>query len=639
MNTEYPDKMSFDVAEKNYRRMHTDLVVGLLAIVIIAACLSLGGYLLVAYQKGAQRLEEEADQHLAYLVKSLEMPIWSMDDNTVRHIGEAYMASEEVSLLEIVANYGQTVFAKQREDEKELVLREGQLIHRGQVIGNIHLGLSRIGYQKELRRLLLSSIGILIVVVLAMTAATFVMLRYFVRQPLQMLMDVAKDMSRGDYEHHQRQIRHYEISMVYDQLVAMAGSIKRREASLEEVNSRLRGEIARRTESELELRRLRNYLFNIINSMPSVLVAVDEKSRVTLWNSKTEQITGIGFEKADKQPLSAVFPRLAEKMGEIETAIRDRRVISDPKMTLKIGEDIRFEDITIFPLIANGVEGAVIRLDDVTEQVRMEEMLIQSEKMLTVGGLAAGMAHEINNPLAGILQTAEVMSNRLGNRFNTPANEKAAEEAGVSLEGIQQYMQIRGIFRMIDTINVSGRRVADIVSNMLSFARKSDEGIKPHPLDRILDNSLDLASTDYDLKKDYDFKKIKIIKEYAEDLPAVMCDNSKIQQVLLNIIGNGAQAMKTAGVTEPQMIVRTFLDKGRDMVCLEIEDNGPGMDEETRKKVFDPFFTTKPPGMGTGLGLSVSYFIITENHGGEMTVKSDPGAGATFIISLPLKGK
>jgi signal transduction histidine kinase len=117
----------------------------------------------------------------------------------------------------------------------------------------------------------------------------------------------------------------------------------------------------------------------------------------------------------------------------------------------------------------------------------------------------------------------------------------------------------------------------------------------------------------------------------------VTCEAAKIQQVLLNILRNGAQAMQAAGTTAPRITATIRHDKVRQMVYLEIEDNGPGMDEKTRKRVFEPFFTTKPEGAGTGLGLSVSYFIITENHDGEMTVASHPGGGAKFTIGLPVR--
>jgi signal transduction histidine kinase len=158
-----------------------------------------------------------------------------------------------------------------------------------------------------------------------------------------------------------------------------------------------------------------------------------------------------------------------------------------------------------------------------------------------------------------------------------------------------------------------------------------------HAIGELIDKTLELAATDYDLKKQYDFKRILIEKDYAADVPAIPCEGAKIQQVLLNVFGNGAQAMQEAETESPRFSIRTRFDQTRQMVRVEIEDNGPGMDEGTRRRVFEPFFTTKPVGTGTGLGLSVSYFIITQNHGGAMEVLSRPGTGTTFVIQLPLK--
>nr|WP_320192224.1 PAS domain S-box protein [uncultured Desulfobacter sp.] len=395
-------------------------------------------------------------------------------------------------------------------------------------------------------------------------------------------------------------------------------------------------DLTERKKAETELHNLKNYLSSIIDSMPSVLVGVDRDGRVTQWNHQAQQTSGLSREDVLAKSLTQVFPRLAGEMHQIETAMRECRVISTPKVSRKTKTETRYENITIFPLKDDGMEGAVIRVDDVTEQVRLEEMIIQSEKMLSVGGLAAGMAHEVNNPLAGVMQTAQVLSQRLKAGTSIPANLKAAEAAGTTMESIEQFMEARGIQRMIEAIMLSGQRASEIVSNMLSFVRKDSSPIALHDLGKILDKTIELAATDYDLKKNYDFKQIEIIREYDDNLPAVPCQDSKIQQVILNILTNGAQAMKKAGALKSRFILRTYPDPDQDMACIEIQDNGPGMDEKTRKQIFDPFFTTKPVGMGTGLGLSVSYFIITENHKGELTVETSPGAGAKFIIRLPL---
>ncbi|MDK1080671.1 MAG: PAS domain S-box protein, partial [Anaerolineae bacterium] len=388
------------------------------------------------------------------------------------------------------------------------------------------------------------------------------------------------------------------------------------------------------------------YLSNIINSMPSVLVGVDSDGKITQWNSEAQRATGLLPEQAVGQPLNQAIPRLASEMERVREAMKLRQVRTDPRRAYKEDGQTRYEEITVFPLITNGVEGAVIRVDDITEQVRLEELMIQSEKMLSVGGLAAGMAHEINNPLAGMMQTANVLSNRLSE--DLPANEKAAQEAGTSMEAIRAFMESRGIPRMLAAINDSGRRVAEIVDNMLSFARKTDSSISSHNMSKLMDKTLDLAATDYDLRKRYDFKVIEIVKEYEADLPKVLCESAKIQQVFLNILRNGAHAMQDAAnndeegqrhVKKSRMSIRISHEKESDMLRIEIEDNGRGMDEATRKRVFEPFFTTKSVGVGTGLGLSVSYFIITENHGGRLDVVSEPGKGSNFIIRLPVDFK
>lgn len=388
-------------------------------------------------------------------------------------------------------------------------------------------------------------------------------------------------------------------------------------------------------EKEVSLRQLRNYLSNIIDSMPSVLVGVDSEGKVTQWNYEAARATGISVEEALGQHLPEVFPRMSVEMERVKEAINSRQMQLDSQRGhLENGEN-HYEDVTIYPLIANGIEGAVIRIDDVTERVRIEEMMVQSEKMLSVGGLAAGMAHEINNPLAGMTQTASVLVNRLTGELS--ANDLAAKEAGTSMAVIQSYMQSRGIPLMLDRIQSSGARVAEIVLNMLNFARKGGTAFSSHDLNTLLDRTVELANSDYDLKRKYDFRKISIVNEYAEKLPAIPCDASMIQQVLLNILRNGAEAMwERKDQNEPRFILRTSHETDDRMIRLEIEDNGPGMDENTCKRIFDPFFTTKPVGMGTGLGLSVSYFIVTENHGGKLDVESQPGHGTKFILHLPL---
>ncbi|MCP4756410.1 MAG: PAS domain S-box protein [Proteobacteria bacterium] len=382
-----------------------------------------------------------------------------------------------------------------------------------------------------------------------------------------------------------------------------------------------------------EMRRLRILLSNIINSMPSILIGVDSQGSVTQWNQKAEMVTGLPVEKAQGEPLAQVFPRLKDELEKVQLAVCNREVQQELKKEVWYNGDKRFEDITVYPLIDLGVEGAVIRLDDVTEHVRMEDLMIQTEKMMSVGGLAAGMAHEINNPLGSIMQGAQNIVRRFSPELK--ANLEAAETCGIDLNQIQTYMKERRIDNMLHGIREAGERMSKIISNMLQFSRKSESKFAPIDLGDLLDRTAELAGSDYDLKKKYDFRHIEIVRRYDSNLKPVMCTETEIEQVFLNILRNAAQAMvETEESVSPRLVIRTAIDG--EMAKVEIEDNGPGMEESVRRRVFEPFFTTKPVGTGTGLGLSVSYMIVTHNHNGTMEAESKPDGGSRFIVKLPL---
>ena len=394
-------------------------------------------------------------------------------------------------------------------------------------------------------------------------------------------------------------------------------------------------DITDRKRSEKELLRLRNYLNNIIDSMPSILIGLDAEGIVTQWNSEAQRVTGLSVADAEGMHLSEAFPRLAPQLKWVEESLLNQQIHADSRVHRHEGGEDKFEDITIYPLSSKGVEGVVIRVDDVTQRVRLEEMIVQNEKMVSIGSLAAGMAHEINNPLGAIVQGAQNLSRRLS--LDLPANYKVAEKCNLSLDSFQEYLNDRGIFKIIEGINDSGLRAAMIVTNMLSFCRKSENTSKKNNLAELLDNALEMVKNEYNFDRKYDFKTIEIEREYAQDLPDICCDSTEIQQVFLNLIKNGAYAVagKPYVDSSPKLTLRVRSEGG--MAVVEIEDNGSGMDETARKRAFEPFYTTKPTGDGTGLGLSVSYFIITEQHDGHMEVFSSLGNWTRFVVKLPIK--
>jgi len=386
---------------------------------------------------------------------------------------------------------------------------------------------------------------------------------------------------------------------------------------------------------EEEEKRLRHLLENIFNSMPSILVGVDEGGKITQWNRQAEIKSGIAADDALGRLFEEILPQSTEILAGVREALKSRRPVVNNNLLRQHKGEVRYDDITVYPLVANGVDGAVIRIDDVTERMRIEEMMIQSEKMVTVGGLAAGMAHEINNPLAGIIQSAEVAQNRLTE--DMPVNRRAADAIGITFDDVVRYIKKRNIDSMLENIRNSGARAANIVRNMLEFTRKSDSAMFQCCISELLDKSLELVKNDYNLKKKYDFKQIEILREYEPNTPEVVCHPGKIQQVFLNILKNGADAMseREKDSFKPRFVLR-IMTVGPS-VRIEIEDNGPGIAEYARKRIFEPFFTTKSVGKGTGLGMSISYFIITKNHRGKMSVESREGHWTRFIIELPVE--
>jgi signal transduction histidine kinase len=253
---------------------------------------------------------------------------------------------------------------------------------------------------------------------------------------------------------------------------------------------------------------------------------------------------------------------------------------------------------------------------------------------MSVGGLAAGMAHEINNPLGGMLQSLQNVIRRMSTGL--PANEADAIACGTRLETIRCYLERREIFRFLENIRISGERASHIVENMLSFSRRSESRKTPVALPALLDKAIELAAHDYDLKKKFDFRHIRIERRYEPGLPPVCCVATEIEQVIFNLLRNAAQAMRERAPNTHPPCITLHLRRENDLAVIEIADNGPGMEESQLKRIFEPFFTTKEVGVGTGLGLSVAYFIIANNHNGSMAAESSPGKGASFIIRLPL---
>ena len=241
----------------------------------------------------------------------------------------------------------------------------------------------------------------------------------------------------------------------------------------------------------------------------------------------------------------------------------------------------------------------VLIFDDRTEKRRLQEQLIQSEKMSAIGQLIAGVAHDLNNPLASVVGFADFLI-----------------EGGTAPESLRE---------PLEAIRNEAERAAKIVRSLLNFARKNEGERRLQPFGPILEETVLL------LRNQLTALKIEANLEVADDLPPIAVDANRLQQVFVNLVNNAAQAMEAAGVGDRIDIVAK---KWMDGVALHIVDNGPGVPEEIAARVFEPFFTTKPEGEGTGLGLSICQGIVKE-HGGRIVFSARPGGGADFTVELP----
>ncbi len=393
-------------------------------------------------------------------------------------------------------------------------------------------------------------------------------------------------------------------------------------------------DLRERRRAEAERSRMRGQLQGIIDSMPSAVVGVDPRGAVTEWNVQAEQVTGIKAQDALGRPLAELVPWLGPPLESVGAGLASGEVRKERLVQPGRGTP-RYLEVVAYPLGREHAGGAVIRIDDVSERVRMDRLLTQTEKMMAVGGIAAGVAHEINNPLGGIMHGAQNVLRRLSPEL--PKNQELARECGTDLVAVRAYAERRQIIEMLEGIRAAGSRASGIVSDMLRFARPSELRSAPAHLAELADRMIALASTDFDLKKRYDFRRLEILRDYAKDLPPIPCLATDVELVILNLVKNAAQALHGRPPASPWIRIATRLDPP--WAVLEVADNGPGMDEATRQCVFEPFFSTKGESGGTGLGLSVSRFIVTELHGGEMSVASSPGAGARFSVRLPLAGR
>jgi two-component system, NtrC family, sensor kinase len=354
-----------------------------------------------------------------------------------------------------------------------------------------------------------------------------------------------------------------------------------------------------------EYERLKDFNENIVESINVGVMALDMEDRIESWNAQMEVMYAVPRWQTLTQPMKSIFP--AEFVEEFDRMRQDAGIRNLYKFRLKTpAGEVRTVNVAIAPLVTRKFEviGRLIIMDDITERTELEAQLSQADKLSSIGLLAAGVAHEVNTPLAVISSYTQML--------------------GKQLQGDPQKSGL------LEKITRQTFRASEIVNNLLNFSRTSGSEIGDVNVNKVIADTLAL------LEHQFKVAKVEVQNMLEPGLPAIQGNAGRLQQVFLNLFLNAKDAMPGGGT------LRVATLNG-ESVCVSVSDTGSGIAPEHIQRIYDPFFTTKTSpregqARGTGLGLSVTYGIIQE-HAGKIRVESRPGAGTTFTLDFPLSRK
>ncbi len=376
----------------------------------------------------------------------------------------------------------------------------------------------------------------------------------------------------------------------------------------------------------------KRHLADIIDAMPSALLAITIEGVVTDCNLQAQKMTQIDRKKAIGMLYTDLLPLLKNYQDVLVRVIAQNQAEKLQNILIQEKTGRRYLDIILYPLLDEDPPGIVIRLDDMTSQVKIQEKLLKQEKLQSTLKLAAGIAHEINNPLGAVLQGVQTVKRRLGTEL--PQNIELAASLQLDLEKLKQYCVERDIFKFLESIQLSGEQAAKVIATLLDFTPRAEVNYQPYSLEKIIDRALSHLPQDPLLRKTQILNLVHVDKQYTSDLPDIKCQPLEIERVLIGILKNAVQATEvTQNERPPEVIIRTYMENG--WVGIDIEDNGIGMNDEEKSHLFELFFTTKGVGIGTGLDLAMAYHIIKVSHQGKISVVSIRGQGTKVTIQFP----
>jgi PAS domain S-box-containing protein len=409
-----------------------------------------------------------------------------------------------------------------------------------------------------------------------------------------------------------RQARRYnnELEDIRSQLEQR---VVERTKTLDKSNKLLKTEVSEHKKTTEQLQKSEAYINSILQSLPMILIGLNQKNKITQWNNRAEIISGVNFKQAQGEDLWKTFPAITVTPDQVKQAQDDNKII-----TVKYSQRGQYQfDITIYPLQRENETGVVILLDDVTQRAKNENMLIQRDKMSAMGEMAAVMAHDINKPLTAIIKDIKTVRQSV----------------------VDDNLDAEDLSELLEETVIRGQQASSVITNLLNFSA-SGGGEKTHSsIVSVVENSLELASDVLSITDNLRFSDVKITTEFAEHLPDIPCYITELQQALLSILRCSCYALDSIEDLDYKPEISVNISMAFDDLWLRIQHNGKGISLEEQKNLFEPFSQEEATNDGEDrvMHLSFCHFIITEQHQGQIAVTCNEDEGTTFHIQLPTK--
>ncbi len=578
------------------RSISKDLTIGLILVVLVVSSITLLVAFYVSKKKVEAELEAKAEEYTAFIKDTLVLPLWNYDFETIQAVCHTYMQNDLITGIRVSDPRSIVDINMVKQDAPPTVVRTVDLVLHDLPVGQVRISMT-YGYLTQLNRQLFWSFALVILInLVTLVVLTGIMLRMSLKRPLNRLNEIVGSYASGQYHPAMEDVPHIELQPLVGTLNQMGRKIERHLSTIRKAERKYR--------SIFE-----NALEGIYQSTPQgqVLSANPAFAKILGYSSAQqlmEEVSDVGAQHW-------VEPNQRRDMVQV--------LLDGGTITMLEARMVRRDGQLIWVLI-NGrpvynTSGELLYLEgmvqDITEKVRFENQIRQTQKMEAIGTLAGGIAHDFNNMLGVIIGCSELAIDGM------PNGGKAAAD----------------MERVLD----AGLRAKALVRQILTFSRQEEIEFKPLLLKPFLKETVKFLQTTLPAT-------IQVRLSHVQDNCTVLADPTQLQQVLLNLCTNSAHALSSHGgfidiSLSKQIVMPSEKGPVDDLtpgayVNLAVLDNGPGIEPEILHRVFDPFFTTKKVGEGTGLGLSVVHGIV-KSHGGAVYAQSETGQGTVMHVMLP----